>query len=196
MVPLWPSQLQNGHQIVAVLIDVVALEASDVEIDTWLADGTVDLGGGGSYARLQDCEFPLGRDDWVAVVPAGHAIATSRVRDISLSQLANEPFVLATGGCTHHARSLAEDLGFELTDIRVKVRDWASSYALFREGLGVTVVPESTLPGDLRGLRALPFTDNLHRYFGLKSSEQTSGTPLAVTCLEVASSLACSTEDW
>ncbi|MFS2026916.1 hypothetical protein [Massilia sp. CT11-137] len=51
-----------------------------------------------------------------------------------------------------------EQAGLRLPDIRVTVRDWASACMLVREGMGVALVPESTLPEDRRGLRVMQLT--------------------------------------
>ncbi|AML52609.1 LysR family transcriptional regulator [Falsihalocynthiibacter arcticus] len=168
-------------------IEVVTLEASDTEIEAWLAAGTVDLGVTAveSYSATQ---FPLGQDDWVAVLPSGHAIATAPIHSVSLARLSNEPFILATGGCTIHAGSLAETLGCGLQDVRMEVRDWISSFALVREGLGVTVVPEPTLPSDRRGIRVLPLKEDLHRYFALKPSFLAQNNPAVSAFLNLARS--------
>uniref|UniRef100_UPI001EF79371 LysR substrate-binding domain-containing protein n=2 Tax=Lysobacteraceae TaxID=32033 RepID=UPI001EF79371 len=40
-----------------------------------------------------------------------------------------------------------------------------------REGLGVSLVPESTLPTDRHGLRVLPVAPGIRRVFGLVCSE-------------------------
>ena len=87
-------------------------------------------------------------ETWVAVIPAGHSLGRVPGGRVLFARLAREPFVLATGGCTMHARSLAQDAGFDLADVRVEVRDWNSAFALVREGLGVTLVPEPTLLAD------------------------------------------------
>jgi DNA-binding transcriptional LysR family regulator len=57
---------------------------------------------------------------------------------MSFAALAVEPFVLATGGCHVHARTLAEAAGLSLADVRMEVRDWTSAIALVREGVGVS----------------------------------------------------------
>lgn len=166
-------------------IEVVALEASDAEIETWLADGTVDLGV--TTAESFDAtDWPLGQDDWVAVLPSSHPIALSPTRTVSLTRLAKEPFVLATGGCTIHAGSLAKRLGAPLEQVRIEVRDWVSAFALVRESLGVTVVPAPTLPADRRGLRVLPLKEDLHRYFGLRCSDASSINPAIRLFLDLA----------
>src|SRR5690606_30401842 len=75
-------------------IEVVALEASDAEIEIWLAEGTVDLGVT-TAESYEATEWPLGQDDWVAVMPSNHPIALSPARAVALTRLAQEQFVLA-----------------------------------------------------------------------------------------------------
>jgi DNA-binding transcriptional LysR family regulator len=64
-----------------------------------------------------------------------------------------------------------ERTGLRLSDVRVTVRDWASACVLVREGMGVALVPESTLPAEQRGLRVMPLVPAIHREFGLVCSE-------------------------
>jgi DNA-binding transcriptional LysR family regulator len=52
----------------------------------------------------------------------------------------------------------------------MEVRDWASAIALVREGVGVSLVPESTLPERRRGLRTVALDPSLCRRFGLMAS--------------------------
>ncbi|WP_349963186.1 LysR substrate-binding domain-containing protein [Rhizobium sp. ZPR3] len=78
--------------------------------------------------------------------------------------------MLATGGCPLHARTLAEADGLSLADVRMEVRDWTSAIALVREGVGVSVVPESTLPENRKGLRTARLDPSLCRRFGLTAS--------------------------
>lgn len=151
-------------------IDVVSLEASDDEVETLLADGAVDVGVVLNAAPGRRV-CPLGQDEWMAVLPAMHPLA--RAGDaIAFATLAAQPFVLATGGCSVHAQSLAQAAGIAITDVRATVRDWASAYALVREGLGVTLVPALTLPENRRGLRVMPLADRQYRSFALAASTQ------------------------
>ena len=77
---------------------------------------------------------------------------------MALADLAAQPFVLATGGCSVNAGSVAEQAGLALCDVRATVTEWSSAFALVREGVGVTLAPELTLPENRRGLRVLPLT--------------------------------------
>ncbi|HEY9320249.1 DNA-binding transcriptional LysR family regulator [Achromobacter deleyi] len=155
-------------------IDVISLEATDDEVETLLAAGTVDVGVVLNAAPgRQVC--PLGQDEWMAVLPAAHPLARARGA-IALAELAAEPFVLATGGCSVHAQTLAADAGLAITDVRASVRDWASAFALVRDGLGVTLVPALTLPESRRGLRVLRLASPLYRSFGLAASGQAANS--------------------
>ncbi|MCH4588974.1 LysR family transcriptional regulator, partial [Achromobacter xylosoxidans] len=101
-------------------IDVVPLEASDSEIEDLLAADTVDVGVVlNPPAGRATC--PLGEDDWVAVLPAAHPLA--RGASVALAQLVAQPFVLATGGCSVHAGSVAADAGLALADVRATVME-------------------------------------------------------------------------
>ncbi|EZP31587.1 LysR family transcriptional regulator [Pseudomonas sp. RIT288] len=148
-------------------IEVVALEVSDDEVETLLAAGLVDVGVVLNPAPERN-PGPLGRDAWVAVVPAGHPLALRGTEQgVSLQELMALPFVLATGGCSTHARSLAAEAGLQLQDVRVEVREWSSAFTLVRENLGVTLVPEMTLPAERQGLRVIALQPRIERVFSL-----------------------------
>ncbi|MGY2171339.1 LysR family transcriptional regulator [Pseudomonas gingeri] len=151
-------------------IELVALEVSDHEVESMLGSELVDVGvvlnpEPGRAAR------ELGRDSWVAVVSIEHHLAARGVDGrVSLAELVAEPFVLATGGCTVNARSIAAETGLRLEDIRVEVREWNSAFALVRENLGVSLVPELTLPKERKGLRILRLETPVERRFALVAS--------------------------
>ena len=155
-------------------IDVVVLEGSDAEVEAWLAADTVELGVVMNPVPGR-AEVVLGQDAWVAVLPASHRLAQHAKADgITLKALADQPFVLATGGCVVNGKSLMEKAGLQLSDIRVTVRDWISACKLVGEEMGVALVPESALPETLRNLCVAPVTPAIHREFGLVFSP--SGT--------------------
>jgi DNA-binding transcriptional LysR family regulator len=148
-------------------IEVVALEVSDDEVETLLAAGLVDVGVVLNPAPERNAG-PLGRDAWVAVVPAGHPLALRGTEQgVSLPELTALPFVLATGGCSTNARSLAAEAGLQLQDVRVEVREWSSAFTLVRENLGVTLVPEMTLPAERQSLRVIALQPRIERVFSL-----------------------------
>ncbi|QJI30538.1 LysR family transcriptional regulator [Pseudomonas sp. ADAK18] len=151
-------------------IEVTALEVSDDEVNTLLDADLIDLGVVLNPGPERKATV-LGRDNWVAVLPMDHAFSRRPAEaTVALEALLEQPFVLATGGCTVNARSLATEAGLALHDIRVEVREWNSAFSLVREGVGVTLVPEMTLPAQRQGLRVMPLTCPVHREFALVTS--------------------------
>ncbi|WP_313144898.1 LysR family transcriptional regulator [Stenotrophomonas sp.] len=151
-------------------IEVVVVEGADEEVEQWLDAGAVDVGVVMNPAPARS-PLALGSDVWVAVLAQAHPLGRGATeRGIALDELAAEPFILATGGCTVNGQRLMEDAGLQLSDVRITVRDWASACVLVREGLGVSLVPESTLPSDRQGLRVLPVSPAIRRVFGLVRS--------------------------
>ncbi len=158
-------------------IEVVTVEGTDVEVEHWLASGMVDAGVVMNPAADRD-PLALGSDGWMAVLPQAHPLGRRATGGgVALSELAGEPFILATGGCTVNGQRLMSDAGLEMADVRVTVRDWASACVLVREGLGVSLVPESTLPEDRHGLRVMPLRPLIQRVFGLVSSDAGKASP-------------------
>ena len=152
-------------------IELVALEGTDEEVEDWLAAGTVELGVVLNPAPGR-AAAELGHDAWVAVLPAHHPLGRrAKESGVTLEELVVQPFIHATGGCAVNAQSLMEQAGLHLSDVRVTVRDWASACVLVREGMGVALVPESTLPEEQRGLRVMPVVPAIHREFGLVCSD-------------------------
>ncbi|WP_208934297.1 LysR family transcriptional regulator [Paracidovorax avenae] len=165
-------------------IELVALEGTDEEVEDWLAAGTVELGVVLNPAPGRAAAI-LGRDAWVAVLPASHPLGRRASESgVTLEELAAQPFILATGGCAVNGQSLMARAGLHLSDIRVTVRDWASACALVREGMGVSLVPESTLPDEQRGLRVMSLHPAVHREFGLVCSEAGKASRPAQALLE------------
>ena len=151
-------------------IEVTTLDVTDSEVLTLLDAGLIDLGVV-LNPRPERNASVLGRDCWMAVLPTDHPLAQRPANaSVSFEALLEQPFVLATGGCTASARSLAGAAGLTLRDIRVEVREWNSAYSLVREGVGVTLVPEMALPVKRNGLRVMPLTVPLYREFALVGS--------------------------
>nr|WP_314564587.1 LysR family transcriptional regulator [uncultured Pseudomonas sp.] len=172
------SQLYPG-------IKVTTLDVTDNEVLTLLDAELIDLGVVLNPKPERNATV-LGRDFWMAVLPVDHALA-QRPADasVSLEELLEQPFVLATGGCTANARSLGAAAGLTLRDIRVEVREWNSAFSLVREGVGVTLVPEMALPAQRKGLRVMPLTVALHREFALVGSPTRAPSATARALLEM-----------
>ncbi|MFO2462689.1 LysR family transcriptional regulator [Pseudomonas sp. 15FMM2] len=166
-------------------IEVTALEVSDDEVNTLLEADLVDLGVVLNPGPERNATL-LGRDNWVAVLPMGHVLSRRSAHEtVSFEELAAQPFVLATGGCTVNARSLAAEAGLVLRDVRVEVREWSSAFSLVREGVGVSLMPEMTLPAQRQGLRIMALSVPIHREFALVGSSTRAPSAAANALLQM-----------
>ncbi|MFC0710941.1 LysR family transcriptional regulator substrate-binding protein [Azorhizophilus paspali] len=164
-------------------IEIVSLEGTDEEVEQWLVNSSVDLGvvmnPSPSRAALL-----LGRDSWVVAVLATHDWARkSSTSTISLTDVVEQPLILATGGCYLYGQSLVEQEDLALKNIKITVRDWTSAFALISEGMGISIVPASTLPLDRRGFRVFELSKPIYREFGLVCSAAGERTPCAQALL-------------
>ncbi|HFZ2532430.1 TPA: LysR family transcriptional regulator substrate-binding protein [Pseudomonas aeruginosa] len=131
----------------------MALESTDEEVEDWLVAGTVELGVVLNPAPGRAAAV-LGRDAWVAVLSAHHPLGRRASESgVTLEELA------------------AQLSSSPPADVLVTVRDWANACVLVREGMGVALVPESTLPEEQRGLRVMSLVPVIHREFGLVCSD-------------------------
>lgn len=177
---LLPGLLRNVRRLYPGM-EIVVLEGTDEEVEEWLAADTIDLGVVMNPAPGR-ADVILGQDAWVAVMPASYP--QSGASGITLQELADQPFILATGGCVVNGKSLIEQAGLQLPDVRIKVRDWISACMLVREGMGIALVPESALPAERRGLSVVPVTPVIHREFGLVCSLSGKASQAAQTLLK------------
>lgn len=165
-------------------IEVICLEGTDEEVESWLASGDIDLGVV-MNPQAERSPVMLGHDRWVATIPLGHPLARrGSLSPLGLAELVDEPFIVATGGCHLHGRSLVQQAGLNLSNVRLTVRDWNTALALVGEGLGVSIMPASTLPEVPRWLRVYDLDPPIYRRFGLLGSSAQALLPAAQALLK------------
>ncbi|MFG6198544.1 LysR family transcriptional regulator [Nonomuraea sp. JJY05] len=138
-------------------VRLIVIEGSDGEVLDWLRTGAADVGTVSAGAVAPDAAglvtHPLATDRMLAVLPTGHALAVRG--SVPVAELARHPFIMSTGGCEPLITALAREAGVSLR-CHYRVRDTNSILAMVAEGLGVTVVPELSLPDHHPGVHAVP----------------------------------------
>src|SRR5690348_4932505 len=133
-------------------VAIAVFEGTDQEVSDWAADRTVDLGVvSGPRPDLET--VPLAEDEMLAVVPSGHRLASRK--NMTVPDLAGEPFLMSAGGCEPAIRRLHEQHRVPLNPAS-RVTDMATLLAMVREGLGVSIVPALSLGISHDGIVALP----------------------------------------
>lgn len=131
--------------------EVVLLEGTDVEVEHWLDSQTIDVGTM-TRPRAGLKTTPFTSDRFVAVMPAGHPLADQA--DVSLAELADDPFLLSDGGCERQIRRLYEEQGLQLLPL-CRVQAMSTLLAMIREDIGISVLPELALGQQAQGIAAV-----------------------------------------
>ena len=157
-------------------IEVVLLEGTDDEVRECLQPRAVDVG----VVVLPAEEFAtlsIAQDEFLAVVPHSHRLV--REQQIPIRELSQEPFIMSKAGCKPAFEAMFQKAKIT-PKIQFEVIDLGTIFAMVREGMGVTIVPEMALPSDCSGLHVISLKPNQFRHlaFAVPSLET---APPAVT---------------
>lgn len=138
-------------------ISVRVMDIGSPDIAACLERGDADLGIGPPPENSGDFEVePLVEDPFLAVVPAGHALAKRRT--VHFAELADFPFIgLKIGTSVRRAlERAAAEIGLELVPTYELVYHYSVG-CMVQAGLGITALPSMALPLlNLPGLISIP----------------------------------------
>ncbi|GED25879.1 LysR family transcriptional regulator [Brevibacillus agri] len=163
-------------------LDTRLFEGSYQEIKEWLRTGVVDVG----FLPWPDDELEgvlLLHDPLLAVLPVGHSLAAAK--ELALSQLAAEPFIMPMAGCealigsAFAAANLTPNVAYE-------VADNATILAMVEADVGVTVVPALTLPEPLSSIAARELSPPLKREIGVAVRSLRDASPAVHAFIQLA----------
>jgi DNA-binding transcriptional LysR family regulator len=164
-------------------IEIVLVEGSDQEVRAWLEARRVDVGVVTLPTPGVDVT-PIAQDEFLVIVPHNHPLASEA--SLSIKALAQQPFVMCTGGCGPLIKELYDKAGVKL-EIELEVREIAAVVAMVQEGMGITIIPELALPYELpSGVKALHLEPTAWRQLALAVPSRESISPVAKMFLEHA----------
>lgn len=140
------------------------MQGEYTSISKWIRDGSVDFGFVSADAVTGLTVEVLYRDEMAAVLPPGHRLASKE--EISLSELAKEPFILLDEGEHSTPLKAFKSYGIE-PHIEYKVYDDYSIIAMIKEGLGVSVLYKLVLSGFDSGIEIRPIKERPQRPVGI-----------------------------
>lgn len=163
-------------------VRVHLLEGTDEEVRLWLGGGAADIAMVVLPARGIDTQR-LAEDELIAVVPTGHPLATRAA--VSLPELADEPFILSSGGCGPLITDAARRARARLA-VAYEVRDVATILTMVEAELGVSVVPTLSLAGTSQHVATIRIEPRVPRVLGLAVLTGRSPSPATRAFLAVA----------
>jgi len=177
LLPTWMRLLRAEHPGITVTL----YEGTDPEVMAWMLAGVVELGVT-SRTHADLTAWAICKDDYVVVVPNGHAFAGRAT--VSLQDLNAQRMLQSGGGC----ETLIEELlaaAASNPEIVCLVRDNATLISMVREGLGLTIMPELALPSDHQGFHVVRLRPTLCRTLHLLSKPPEALGPFATAFMEM-----------
>ncbi|MGP4080716.1 LysR family transcriptional regulator [Pseudalkalibacillus sp. R45] len=167
-------------------IEVELIEGDYQDIIQWLLDGRLDLGFILETERM-NVEFqPLKDDHLSLLIPCDHPL--SKEREPSIEQVASYPFIMPKKGCDEQVRRMfkAEDLD---PDVRFVIKDVHSIIAMVKSGIGISIMPELTLPKHMDMIKATRICKEVYRTIGIAAPAFKRLSPAAGKFFELTKAL-------
>jgi DNA-binding transcriptional LysR family regulator len=157
-------------------------EESDEVIDGWLLQKRVELG----FVVVPDERFevlPLVQDEFVAILPAGHALA--KLKAVPVSTLTGLDFVLTEAGCGPVVVPILQK-NIALPKVLYHFTQIISILQFVQQGLAVSVAARLALPDAPQGVVYRPLLPTQPRTVGLACLDVAKLSPLARAFWELA----------
>lgn len=172
LLPDWMRRLRSEHPGITVILH----EGTDPEVTSWVLSDVAEIGvTSRTHASLSS--RAVVQDDYVVVVPDGHAFANRR--EVALKELDGQRMLLSGGGCETLIQELLALAGSN-PEIVCLVRDNATLASMVRGGLGLTIMPELALPADRHGIQVLGLRPNVRRTLHLLTKPRDALGPVAL----------------
>ncbi|MBR6206178.1 MAG: LysR family transcriptional regulator [Oscillospiraceae bacterium] len=150
------------------------------DVNIWLRDGEIDLG----FIALpgpEDCRcVPLAEDPLSVVLPSGHPLCG--MDPVPIEEVAKEPLISLLQTSSQDVHRALDRAGVR-PEIRYTTKDDYAIIAMVREGLGVSIMPELLLKGQMTGVAVRRLSPPAFRTIALAVPEGREKTP-AVRCFE------------
>lgn len=154
-------------------IELELHEGSYSEITERVENGVIDIG----FVSLP-CKgletIHLLKDPLVVLLPNSHPF--HEYLSLNVEQLALEPFIMPKAGCELLIRERFQSSGLK-PNIHFEVEDNQTIISMVQEGLGLTVVPQLTLPNWLTHVSMVKLVPETYRQIGLAVKSIKNSTP-------------------
>ena len=144
----------------------IDLRVGGYEIEEWLLNGAVDIAFVDESVGAHYHWIPLMRDPYYAVVSVNCPL--SQGTEVSLPQLSEYPFILSE---INELRSFAQEDRVE-RGLHINATDDASLLSLVEQGLGVSILPSTSLKNHSDQIAVLKLTPTISRTLGMACREE------------------------
>ncbi|WP_100486765.1 LysR family transcriptional regulator [Sporolactobacillus pectinivorans] len=146
-------------------------EGNYEEIEEQVISGKLDCGFVNKYHSDQLTVTPLIRDRILCIVSPKSVLYNQTC--ISFSQMEQEPFIMPAFGGYHEVKRILAENGVH-PKIRFELMEENAILAMVSHHLGISILPELVIPGNITPLKAIPLEKDSYRTIGLATSTHPS----------------------
>jgi DNA-binding transcriptional LysR family regulator len=154
-------------------IELELYEGSYDEITEWVENGVIDIGFVSLPVKRLET-IPLLKDKLVVLLPSDHPFREHK--SLTIEQLSQEPFIMPKAGCEVLVKERFQSNGLQ-PNIHFEVEDNQTIISMVQEGLGLTVIPQLTLPNWLTQVSTVELVPETYRTIGLAVKSRKDCTP-------------------
>lgn len=125
------------------------------DVDLWLQNDEIDVGFIAMPGPSGMTCIPLMQDPLAVILPQGHPLA--RRESVPIEEAAKEPIISLLQSSAQDVHRALDSAGVK-PDIRFTTKDDYAIIAMVREGLGISIMPELLLRGQVAGVEVRPLT--------------------------------------
>lgn len=148
-------------------------EGSYSKITEWVENGVIDIGFVSLPIKGLET-IPLLKDKLVVLIPNGHQF--QEYTSLNIEQLSKEPFIMPKAGCEVLIKERFQSYGLK-PNIQFEVEDNQTIISMVQEGIGLTVLPQLTLPNWLTRVSIVELVPETYRHIGLAVKNIKNSTP-------------------
>lgn len=163
-------------------IELELHEGGYPEIIEWVENGIIDIGFVTLPVTRLDC-ISLTKDKLVAVLPENHSLGSRSF--LTIEELEQKPFIMPKSGCETLVKETFHEHGCT-PDVRFEVGDNQTIISMVQEGIGLTIIPELTLPGHPENVSVVDLMPEVHRQIGLAVKSIKNCTPAVKEFIQTA----------
>lgn len=163
-------------------VEIELLEGTYEEICHWLHIGKIDVGFILNKDKLTVDFYPLQDDRLKLLLPSSHELREHQ--SISMTQLISDPFIMPYKGCDEHVRLLFKQQNV-LPNVKFVIKDVHSIVAMVQAGLGISIMPELTLPDQMDHIYIKHISDDVYRTIGIAALDFNRLSPAAERFIDI-----------
>jgi DNA-binding transcriptional LysR family regulator len=142
-------------------IELSVFEGNHLEIGEWVTHGVADVGLTAIVPAGLSAEY-VREEELLIVAPHHHSLLRSE--SVRVGDLRSATLVTAGYGCDQIVERIFQSAGLQTPHV-VRAQDTATALKMVRQGIGVTILPESALPRrGMSDLRARNLSPRAHRH--------------------------------